>query len=78
MFRPMRPRVFLDEVAGEQRNVFGPLAKGRDMDWKDVQPVVEIGAEIDSPPPSASGRDWWRLRTGRQCWIVRFPPTLSN
>src|SRR5438445_4097779 len=38
--------VVRDEVAHEKRDVLGPLAQGREIDWKDVQPVVEVGAKL--------------------------------
>src|SRR2546425_4903639 len=38
--------VVRDEVAHEKRDILGPLAKGREIDRKDVQPVVEIGAKL--------------------------------
>src|SRR5437016_7327285 len=37
--------VLRDVVAHEERDVLGPLAKGREIDRKDVQPVVQVGAE---------------------------------
>ena len=38
--------VVRDEVAYERRDVLGPLAKGREIDRKHVQPVVEVGAKL--------------------------------
>src|SRR2546422_1109668 len=38
--------VVRDEVAHEKRDVLGPLAQGREIDGKDVQPVVEVGAKL--------------------------------
>ena len=35
----------LDEVPREKRNVFGPMAQGRDDDRKDVQAIVQIGTK---------------------------------
>ena len=39
------PRVAIDEVLDQQRDVVGPLAKRRHRDGKHVQPVEEIAAE---------------------------------
>src|SRR5437016_5657698 len=38
--------VVRDEVAHEKRDVLGPLAKGREIDRKNVQPVVQVGAKL--------------------------------
>src|SRR6266849_4717638 len=38
--------VVRDEVAHEKRDVLGPLAKGREIDRKNVQPVVKVGAKL--------------------------------
>ena len=38
-------RVVRDEVADEERDVLGPLAKGRQLNRENVQPVVEVGAK---------------------------------
>src|SRR5262249_13574968 len=36
----------LNEVAGEQWNILAPLAQRRQRHRKDVQPVIEISAEL--------------------------------
>ncbi|MCY1298107.1 hypothetical protein D9M70_475780 [compost metagenome] len=36
----------LDEVLGEQRDIVAPLAQGGNRHRKDVQPVVQVGAEL--------------------------------
>src|SRR5687768_3070141 len=41
----MSLRKSLDEVRREKRNVFGPMAQGRDDDRKDVQAIVQVGAK---------------------------------
>ena len=38
--------VVRDEVAHQKRDIFGPLAKGRDIDREHIQPVVEVGAKL--------------------------------
>src|SRR5215470_9556822 len=40
------PGMLRDEVAYEQRDVLGPLAERGKVDRKDVQPVVEVRAEL--------------------------------
>ena len=40
------PVELLDEMPGKARNVFAPFAQGRDFDADDVQPVVEVLAEL--------------------------------
>ena len=40
------PRVTHHEVADQQRNVLGAFAEGRKLDREDVQPVVQISAEL--------------------------------
>ncbi len=41
-----RARELGDEVVDEARNVLAPIAQGRQMDREDVQPVIEIFAEL--------------------------------
>src|SRR5256712_13365136 len=41
--------VVRDEVAHQKRDVLGPLAKGREIDRKNVQPVVQVGAKLSRP-----------------------------
>src|SRR5262245_63627068 len=38
--------VVLYEVGDQQRDVFGTLTQGRDADRKDVEAIVEVGAEL--------------------------------
>ena len=38
--------VALGEVVRQQQDVGPPLAQGRDVDGKDVQPVVQVLAEL--------------------------------
>ena len=34
--------MFLDQMFDQQRNIFGPFAKRRDMDLHNVKPIVKI------------------------------------
>src|SRR5947209_7037388 len=38
--------VVRDEVAHQKRDILTPLAKGREIDRKHIQPVVEVGAKL--------------------------------
>ena len=40
------PGVLSSKVIDQNRNVVGALPKGRNVDWEDFQPIVEIGAEL--------------------------------
>src|SRR5262249_32535497 len=39
------PRVTIDEVLDEQRDVFSPFPQRRNLNWEDVEPIKQIGAE---------------------------------
>src|SRR5262249_43211199 len=40
------PRMFLREVAREERDVFAPIAQRRDHHRENVEPVIEIAAKL--------------------------------
>src|SRR5580704_18994495 len=40
------PPIFLGEVSHQQRNVLGTLTQGRDANWKHIQTIVKITAEL--------------------------------
>src|ERR1035441_10263563 len=39
-------RVFLDEIASEHRDVLTAVPQGRNIHWKDGQPVIQVRAEL--------------------------------
>src|SRR5882724_446772 len=62
------PRVVTHEVAHQERNIFRPLAQRRDQNGKDMQPVIDIGAELPFRH---------RLPRGYQT-IVKCTPTMCD
>ena len=70
-------RVLRQEVAGQRRHVFPPLAERGHGDWHHVEPVEEVLPEPARPPPPAAGLRWWRRRSGRRPGWRGSPPTRS-
>src|ERR1700687_4486760 len=75
---PAHPlRMFLNEVAREQRYVFAALPERRYAQRKDVEPVVQVGAKFVFVHHRFRSR--FVAATKRtSVRIVRVPPTRSN
>src|SRR5689334_19157010 len=62
-------RKLLNEVANQQRDVVSPVAQGRDGDGKDVEPIVQVRAELarldHGAQVTVGGGDQARIRADR-------------
>ena len=59
------PGQLADEPADQERDVLPPLAQRREVDVEDVEPVVEVVAELAEGDGVAERRGWWRPAPAR-------------
>ena len=70
--------VLAQEVPGQERDVRRARAQRRHLDGDDVEPVVEVLAELAVARPSARRSRLVAAMTRTSTWIVSLPPTRSN
>ena len=75
---PFSVGVLAQEVRRQQRDVRRALAQRRHLERDDVQPVVEVLAELAPPRPSACRLRLVAAMTRTSTLMVSLPPTRSN